>query len=219
MKKHKLLYLAAALTLLHGVGAAAQEMTPLDSNGVPVRNTLAPNEYLLNDDGATEDPNARMSPVARAYRNGYINRGKADDAILKQKLAELHEADMAANRPVRPPLPPAMLSGTRMPLPPDQMAYSPPRPAYQPPPPPVYEPPQAVVQQLYAPPPPDYEPPQMVVQQVYAPPPPPPVYVQQPVPYVAAYQPVAYVPPVSLSIGWPIFRGGFYGWGGYRRWR
>jgi hypothetical protein len=207
MRKHKLLYLAVALTLLHSVGAAAQEMPPLDSNGVPVRNTLAPNEYLLNDDGATEDPNARMSDVARAYRNGYINRGKADDAILKEKLAELHEADMAANQPVRPPLPPSMMASAGMPPPPDQSVYAPPPPVYQPPPQPAYQPP------------PVYQPPQMVVQQVYSPPPPPPVYVQQPVPYVATYQPVAYAPPVSLSIGWPVFRGGFYGWGGFRGWR
>jgi len=38
--------------------------------------TLDPNEYLINADGAKEDSNAKMSDVARAYRNGLINGRK-----------------------------------------------------------------------------------------------------------------------------------------------
>lgn len=42
--------------------------------------SLSPDEYQLNADGMKEDPQAKMSDVARAYRNGYINRGKEDQA-------------------------------------------------------------------------------------------------------------------------------------------
>lgn len=52
--------------------AYAEDEAPLAS--------LSPDEYQVNADGMQEDPNAKMSDVARAYRNGYINRGKEDQA-------------------------------------------------------------------------------------------------------------------------------------------
>lgn len=231
MKSKTQLTVAAAIFALSLHGAQAYADGPVEAyqDGAPLASTLDPNEYVVNADGAKEDPDHRMSDIARAYRNGYINRGKTDDAILKQKLADQYEADHASTQR-EPPIPPGMPNGAQVapvqnpqvrqrPLPPPaQYAQEPmaPAPSYAPEAPepvqyqqPVYR--QPVYEQ------PVYEAPPVVVQQVYAPPPPPVQYVyQQP-----AYVPVQ--PVVAVAAGWPVYRPAYYaggwGYGGFRRWR
>lgn len=87
----------AMFIVLAGTASAAYADGPIDSydHGSPaVARTLSPNEYLVNADGAQEDPQYRMSEVARAYRNGMIAGRK--EAAAKQEAATL------------PPLPPDM---------------------------------------------------------------------------------------------------------------
>ena len=72
--------LASALTLQCGPAwADGPETAYAGADDAPAA-SLSPNEYQVNADGMNEDPKAKMSDVARAYRNGYINRGKEDQA-------------------------------------------------------------------------------------------------------------------------------------------
>jgi hypothetical protein len=175
---------------------------------------LDPNEAIVNDDGAVEAPNAKMSGTARAYRNGYYNGKKS------QK-----EDDEQANNP--PPLPPGY-PGQAAPPPrvvaqddqshyttipaqprrqpayaqgygsgPDEAPY-PARPVQQPAPPvnvyvqQVPQTPQQAVQD------PNFDPSQWVAQQMQPQPvyvPRPPVYAPRPVPTYTQMPPEAYEPP------------------------
>jgi hypothetical protein len=217
-----------AATSLFAGAARADGPQAAYENGAPLASTLDPNEYVVNADGAQEDPNHRMSDTARAYRNGIIN-GKA---LQKQADTQARLADV-------PPIPPDMLNGqaarvTPIPMP---AAVSRPLPTepryaqYAPPPPPRPEPTYVVAEApeesppLYAQPvyqQPVYQQP-VYVQQVYVPPPPPPVQ------YVPVYQQPAYVAQPVLAVGlpsYPVYRSAYVGgWGygarayGYRGWR
>ena len=83
--------------------------------------SLDPNEALVNDDGAQEDPHAKMTEKARAFRNGIINGRRM------QK-----EEDESAYNP--PPLP-SNLSAPRSVAEDDQSLYTsiPPQPRVRPP--------------------------------------------------------------------------------------
>ncbi|TAM00617.1 MAG: hypothetical protein EPN70_21845 [Paraburkholderia sp.] len=201
----------AFATVIYGPAAHADGPPEAYDNGAPVQRSLQPGDYLVNADGAKEDPSAKMSEIARAYRNGWIHRGNTDDRILKGLIRKHHDEQVAAARAAPRPV-------------------NAPRPAvrrYLPPPPPSYAdvpPPGPYAPPMYAPaPPPPVQPVQYVP--VYAPPPPPvppvqyvPVY-QQP-----AYQQPVYAPPgVTVATAYPVVQG-YYGtpwWygGGYRRWR
>jgi hypothetical protein len=177
--------------------------------------SLDPNEALVNDDGATEDPNAKMTGTARAFRNGYYNGKKAQ-----------REQDASNDTP---PLPPDM--------PPENQRWAqiPPQPRAQPAPPARSAPvvasvpgayasvgddgpqayvgqpqaryiPQRSVTNVYVQAPQPVQPPQ----QYYAPPPPPAPYYEAP----DAYQPppgppqstyvvVQGVPPALATGYWP----------------
>lgn len=176
---------------------------------------LDPNEAVVNDDGAVEAPNARMSGTARAYRNGYYNGKNAQ-----------REQDASNNPPPLPAnLPPENQRFTQIPPQP----RSAPVPTWQPPrvvarvpgayadageEPAPYPAPRAYVQRDegygYARP----QPPVNVYvqapqpQQYYAPPPPPqPVYedpdayYQPPGPPQSTYVVVPGVPP-ALATGY-----------------
>lgn len=199
----------ALAMLLYGPASYADGPPEAYENGGQSVRSIKPNDYLVNADGAKEDPDARMSDRARAFRNGWIQRGSTDDRILKRLIQQQHDQEIAAARAVDQ-------SGSEpMPAAPPQAAVR-----YAPPPPSYAEAPQP---QQYAPP--VYAPP------VYAPPPPPPV---QPVQYVPVYPPPpvyqqpVYAPPpvfpVVVAAGYPVARAGYYGargWygGGFRRWR
>ncbi len=78
---------SASLIIAGIVGAVAVVSSqsyadgPLKSYDNPaVTASLSPGEYQTNVDGAQEDPNAKMSDVARAYRNGLINGKKSVQA-------------------------------------------------------------------------------------------------------------------------------------------
>src|SRR5579864_587034 len=75
----RLSVVALALSLQFNPAWAGVPETMDSSDDVPA-GSLSPDEYQVNADGMKEDPNAKMSDVARAYRNGYINRGKQDQA-------------------------------------------------------------------------------------------------------------------------------------------
>jgi hypothetical protein len=218
---------AAASSLFAGAARADGPQAAYE-NGAPLASTLDPNEYVVNADGAQEDPNHRMSDTARAYRNGLIN-GKA---MQKQADTQARLADV-------PPIPPDMQNGqaarvTPIPMPAAAARPLPPEPRYAqyapPPPPPRPEPAYVVAEAPEEPPPvyaqpvyqqPVYQQP-VYVQQVYAPPPPP-------VQYVAVYQQPTYVAQPVLTVGvpaYPVYRAAYVGgWGygargyGYRGWR
>jgi hypothetical protein len=67
--------------------------------------SLDPGEYLDNVDGAKEDPNAKMSDVARAYRNGRLAGLQA--AQEAQRKAQVYSV---------PPLPPGMMVSANTPV-------------------------------------------------------------------------------------------------------
>jgi hypothetical protein len=208
--KRSLAGMAAAALLYAGASYADGPPEAYD-NGAPAERSLKPDDYLVNADGAKEDPNAKMSEIARAYRNGWIHRGNTDDRILKQIIQKQHDQDMAAARvaaqPVSGPPPAAPVQPVRR---------------YLPPPPPSYT--------NAAPPPDPYAPP-MYAQPMYAPPPVPvqpvqyvPIYPPQPVYQQTMYAPPVGWPVVTVATAYPVVRGGYYGapwWygGGYRRWR
>ena len=71
------------------VGAFADGPESAYDHGDPaVARTLSPNEYLINADGAQEDPQHRMSDAARAYRNGLI-AGRKEEAEREAKVPPL----------------------------------------------------------------------------------------------------------------------------------
>lgn len=218
-----------AATSLFATTARADGPEAAYQNGAPLASTLDPNEYVVNADGAQEDPNHRMSDAARAYRNGLID-GKA---MQKRSDAQARLADV-------PPIPPDMQNGqaarvTRIPMP---AAASRPLPAepwyaqYAPPPPPPRPEPTYVAAEPPEEPPPVYAQPvyqqpvyqqPVYVQPVYTPPPPPPVQ------YVPVYQQPAYVAQPVLTVAmptYPVYPTAYVGgWGygarayGYRGWR
>jgi hypothetical protein len=71
---------ASALTLQCGPAWADGPETAYAAEDEAPAGSLSADEYQVNADGMKEDPKAKMSDVARAYRNGYINRGKEDQA-------------------------------------------------------------------------------------------------------------------------------------------
>lgn len=161
-----------------------------------VAESLDDDESLVNVDGAQEDPNHRMSPVARAYRNGLISGRQS------QKEADARQVATVA------PVPhPQVQSVQPQPYQPQYPQYQPAQVAqYRPPPEYVQEPleddlaapaPQVIVQNFVQPPPQ----PQVIVQ-----------YVQPPVapqPYGYGYaQPVPVQQPVIVAVP-PAYRGGY----------
>lgn len=195
----------ACATLLYASASYADGPPEAYDQGAPGQRDLKPDDYLVNADGAKEDPKAKMSEIARAYRNGWIHRGNTDDRILKQLIQKRHDDEAAAARVAAQPVPP--------PAPPAQPVRR-----YLPPPPPSY---------AYAPPPPAQYPPPMYAQPVYAAPPVPVQYVPVYPPPQPVYQQTMYAPPgwpVTVATAYPVVQAGYYGapwWygGGYRRWR
>lgn len=205
----------SALVLLAVSGVALADGTPAQYDQAIVNKmSLDPNEAVVNDDGAQEDPNARMSPTARAFRNGYYNGKKAqkdqDESTVNtpplprdpvpdnQKWATIppqpQQQYIQQYRPIQPsyPQPPARYQPQYAEDDP-AYAYSNERPVYRPPVTNVYvQPPQYQPQPYpYAePPPPYYEAPQPV----YAPPPGPPQ---------STYVVVPGVPPTLATGYWP----------------
>ncbi|WP_246025017.1 hypothetical protein [Paraburkholderia dinghuensis] len=205
----------AFATLFYGSASYADGPPEAYDNGAPAQRNLKPGDYLVNADGAKEDPNARMSEIARAYRNGWIHRGNTDDRILKDLIQKQHDANMAAARAAIPPVsgpPPAAPAQTvRRYLPP------PPPSSYVDAPPPAQYAPQMYAQPMYAEPPAPVQP----VQYVPVYPPAPPVYQQYP---QAVYAAPPGWPVVAVASAYPVVQAGYYRapwWygGGYRRWR
>ena len=225
--------IASALTLQSGAAwadgpeaAYAEEEAPAGS--------LSPEEYQVNADGMKEDPKAKMSDVARAYRNGYINRGKEDQAGYDAMIdSHNHGQRKPANTQVArvdvPPLPAGVPEDdnskyTTIPPQPRQYAQrqvSQPRQVPQAPPPQYRE---AYQEPQYAPAMPmQYQPapqyaqmqPQpvyadnqpMYVRQEYAPPPPVqyvPVYAQQQYDEMPVVETV--VQPMAPPVAYQIYR-------------
>ncbi|MGF6571295.1 hypothetical protein ABH945_003416 [Paraburkholderia sp. GAS333] len=204
---------ASALTLQCGPAWADGPETAYADEDAPAA-SLSPNEYQVNADGMKEDPNAKMSDVARAYRNGYINRGKEDQAgynamIDSHNHGQRQPAKTDVARVDVPPLPagvpeddnskytsipaqPRQYAQRQVPQPPQQPQQYQPQPQYR----------QAYQAQQYAPAPMQYQPaPQYVQAQpqpVYADS--QPVYVRQdyappPVQYVPVYGQQQYMQP------------------------
>jgi hypothetical protein len=135
----------ALSVLLMSVALSARADGPLEGydDGAPpaIARTLGPNEYVINADGAQEDPDHRMSDVARAYRNGLI-AGRQQEIERQRRIIAAQNARNDATTDyvmANPPLPPYP------PQPPVQYVQQP-QPVYVPPPPPqqyVYAPPPA----------------------------------------------------------------------------
>jgi hypothetical protein len=221
----------AVPTSLSATVARAEGAELAHENGAPpATSSLAPGEDVVNADGAQEDPNHRMTEVARAYQNGLIN-GKA---MQKQADAKERQANV-------PPLPPEMQGGQDATVTPVRMPEVAPRrvpsqPRYtqyeSPPLPPrqtlTYvlpeapdDPTPAYAQPVYQQP--MYQVP-VYVQPAYTPPPPPPPLVQYvPVHGQPAYAPVqAVVQPaimVPAPIPFPVYRSGGWGCGARGGWR
>lgn len=191
--------IALALAALVVTGTAYADGPPQQYDQAIVNKmSLDPNEALVNDDGAQEDPHAKMTEKARAFRNGIINGRRM------QK-----EEDERADNP--PPLP---ADSPRSVAEDDQSHYTsiPPqaqRPAY----PPAYSE-QIPWRGAYAPAPPVPQAPPVTNVYVQAPQPqyddqPQPIYVQPPQAYTpppvppTAYVYVQGVPPVLSTGYWP----------------
>ena len=224
---------ASALTLQCGPAWADGPEAAYADAQAPA-GSLGPEEYQVNADGMREDPNAKMSDVARAYRNGYINRGKEDQAGYDAMIdSHNHGQRQPTNTQVArvdvPPLPaglPEDDSSKYTAIPPQPRQYAQrqvPQPPPQQQPQPQYR--QAYQeQQQYAPAPMQYQPapqyaqaqPQpvyansqpMYVQQEYAPPPPPvqyvPVYAQQQYEEMPMVETV--VQPVAPPVAYQVYR-------------
>lgn len=81
-----------ALVLLAVSGAAMADGKPSQYDQAIINQmSLDPNEAVVNDDGAVENPASKMTPTARAFRNGIINGRR-----MQQESADV------------PPLPPTM---------------------------------------------------------------------------------------------------------------
>ncbi|SAL05976.1 hypothetical protein AWB81_07390 [Caballeronia arationis] len=101
----------AIAVLLMVASISARADGPLDGydDGAPpaIARTLSPNEYVINADGASEDPDHRMSDVARAYRNGVIAGRQEEVARQRRIIAEQNARNDATTDYVQanPPLP------------------------------------------------------------------------------------------------------------------
>lgn len=100
---------ASMLTLQCGLAWADGPEAAYAGDEAPA-GSLSPDEYQVNADGMKEDPNSKMSDVARAYRNGYINRGKEDQAgydamIDSHNHGQRHPTNTEVARVDVPPLP------------------------------------------------------------------------------------------------------------------
>jgi hypothetical protein len=100
---------ASMLTLQCGFAWADGPEAAYAADEAPT-GSLSPDEYQVNADGMNEDPKAKMSDVARAYRNGYINRGKEDQAgydamIDSHNHGQRHPTNTLVARVDVPPLP------------------------------------------------------------------------------------------------------------------
>lgn len=199
----KLIILALVL-----VANAAYADGPVYSYSVPGQDAqprqMTADDWSTNVDGVSEDPNNPMSGTARAFRNGWVNRGQYDVAhpeelrVLKQRLANQQPNQVfdqaRAQVAVQPPLP-GNLDDNEQDVTP-QVAQVPRQRGYAPYPQAAYvqsipaQPPQQPVQ--YAAPTqyPEYD----EQPQQYAPPP-PPQYVQQQPQVVYVQPPPVYQPP------------------------
>jgi hypothetical protein len=134
-------FTAAVAMLVMSVSFSARADGPLDGydDGAPpaIARTLGPNEYVINADGAQEDPEHRMSDVARAYRNGLIVGRREEIARQRRIIAEQNARNdatteyMQANPPLPqyPPQPPVQYVQQPQPIyapPPQQYVYAPP---------------------------------------------------------------------------------------------
>jgi hypothetical protein len=100
---------ASMLTLQCGLAWADGPEAAYAGDEAPA-GSLSPDEYQVNADGMKEDPKGKMSDVARAYRNGYINRGKEDQAgydamIDSHNHGQRHPTNTQVARVDVPPLP------------------------------------------------------------------------------------------------------------------
>lgn len=100
---------ASMLTLQCGLAWADGPEAAYAADEAPA-GSLSPDEYQVNADGMKEDPKSKMSDVARAYRNGYINRGKEDQAgydamIDSHNHGQRHPTNTEVARVDVPPLP------------------------------------------------------------------------------------------------------------------
>jgi hypothetical protein len=107
--------LASALTLQCGIAWADGPEAAYAADDEAPAGSLSPEEYQVNADGMKEDPQAKMSDVARAYRNGYMNRGKEDQAGYNAMIESHNHGQRkptATNTQVVrvdvPPLPPGL---------------------------------------------------------------------------------------------------------------
>lgn len=186
-----------------------------DTQGQPRQ--MTPDDWQKNADGVAEDPDKPMSDTARAFRNGWVQRGNYDEQHLDEitALAEEHQqqAMHAAQQQqearngipplpgvdrIKPPLPPAMQhhvarqqAGNEL-QDPDEAQVQP-----------VAPPPVQVVVQQYAPPRPPSADAHTVPVQRYAPPPVQQAYVPPPGPPQSTYVVVQGVPPALATGYWP----------------
>lgn len=231
MKTHLVIGVLAGMI----VSASAMAAGPMYAYSVPDQNgqprQMTPDDWKKNVDGRAEDPNAMMSDRARAFRNGWVQRGDYD----AQRYAKMY--DDQQNQPPQSQAPLQSHTYVYSDPDPDQQ----PQQAMQPLPPqqaqqPMYDPRQIQTvdadqqdqqdqdQDQYQPPPqyaapePRYaQPPAYMVaspRPVYTPPPPPVQYIYQPAP---APTPV-YVqrPPLVFAFNGynrgsqSYYRGGYY---------
>ena len=140
-----------------------------DQNGQPRQ--MTPEDWAQNADGRAEDPNSPMSDRARAFRNGWIQRGDYDAQHFAQQYDKQQQQQVQL-----PPLPPAQ----QPPLQSQKYVYS-----EAPAPQPAYDPNQVAEVVADQPPPQQYA----YVQQE------PPHLVRSPTPVYYAPPPVRYVQP------------------------
>lgn len=226
---------ASALTLQCGLAWADGPEAAYAADDEAPTGSLSPNEYQVNADGMKEDPNAKMSDVARAYRNGYINRGKEDQAGYDAMIdSHNHGQRKPTNTQVArvdvPPLPagvPEDDNSKYTAIPPQPRQYAQrqvSQPRQVPQPPPQYR--QAYQEPQYAPgmpmqyqPAPEYAQAQpqpvyaesqpIYVRQEYAPPPPVqyvPVYAQQQYQYPEMPVVETVIEPVAPPVAYQVYR-------------
>jgi hypothetical protein len=199
----KVIVIASAITAVVAMHSVAYADGPVSAYDGEEDLALSPNEALVNDDGAAEDPQHKMTPTARIFRNGFINgrayQKKQDANVSPPPLppagySTLPQAAQVQSIPPQPPQPVAQEPVRQ---------YAPPPPQYQP----QYRQPPVVVnvvqpapryypqQYPYAPPEQQaYSGDEVMPAQAYAP---PPIYVM-PRPVYVSRQPVippAYLPP------------------------
>lgn len=96
--KELMLAATAALAMMaatHPQNAFADGPNQAYDNAIVNQMANDPNESLVLDDGRQEDPNAKMSPTARAFVNGIYNGRKMQQ-----------DQDAQVNVPPLPPMPP-----------------------------------------------------------------------------------------------------------------